>query len=167
MSAAITSMTAGIKGVDEATAVLADVATEQHQLVENLDRCIGDAIGRVQDMGSLTERLERRQSQRVPFRGKVTLRLRDQEFTGELRDVGEGGVRCVSATAAGRLKVGDVVQVSFELAGRTVAGATTVARHTDPSERHEVGLQFIDLSPAVLAAVRQYVEDVTGAPTRG
>jgi methyl-accepting chemotaxis protein len=167
MSAAITSMTAGIKGVDEATAVLADVATEQHQLVENLDRCIGDAIGRVQDMGSLTEQLERRQSQRVPFRGKVTLRLRDQEFTGELRDVGEGGVRCVSATAAGRLKVGDVVQVSFELAGRTVAGATTVARHTDPSERHEVGLQFIDLSPAVLAAVRQYVEDVTGAPTRG
>ncbi|HYY09744.1 MAG TPA: methyl-accepting chemotaxis protein [Kineosporiaceae bacterium] len=162
MSSAITSMTAGIKSVDEATAVLSGVATEQHSLVEDLDRCVGDAITRVQDMGSLTERLERRQGQRVPYSGVVTLTLRGDQVRGELRDLGEGGLRCASAAAAGLLRVGEVVPVSFELAGRRIEAATTVARHTEPAEAHEFGLQFLDLPRDVADALRDYVAGVTG-----
>jgi methyl-accepting chemotaxis protein len=163
MSSAITSMTAGIKGVDEATMVLAGVAAEQHTLVENLDRCVGDAITRVQDMGSLTERLERRQSQRVPFRGVITLTVRGERVSAELRDLGEGGLRCAGAQAAALMRVGEVIPVSFDLAGRRVEAVTTVARHTEPVEAHEFGLQFLDLPKDVLEALRTHVAGVTGA----
>ncbi len=164
MSSAIMSMTAGIKGVDEATAVLSNVASEQHVLVENLDRCVGESIVRVQDMSSLTDRLERRHGQRVPFTGPVTLVVAGRQFRGELRDLGEGGVRCASPDAAPLLRVGTVVKVSFDLGGRRIEAATTITRHTDPAEQHEFGLQFVDPAPEVVEALRAHVARVTGAP---
>jgi methyl-accepting chemotaxis protein len=161
MSSTIMSMTTGIKGVDEATAVLANVASEQHVLVENLDRCVGEAIVRVQDMGSLTSRLERRQSQRVPFSGPVTFLIGTRQVPGELRDLGEGGLRCVSAEAVPLVSVGAVVKVSFDLAGRRIA-ATAMVRHTEPAEQNEFGLQFLDAPADVVDALRAHVERVTG-----
>ncbi len=59
MSAAITSMTEGIRGVDEATDVLAGVAADQHSLVERLDTSVTQAITRVGEMADLTQRLDR------------------------------------------------------------------------------------------------------------
>src|SRR3954452_11911635 len=152
MSTTIVSMTNGIKGVDEATAVLANVASQQHVLVENLDRCVGEAIVRVQDMGSLTSRLERRQSQRVPFSGPVTFVIGTRQVPGELRDLGEGGLRCVSAEAVPLVSVGAVVKVSFDLAGRRIA-ATAMVRHTEPAEQNEFGLQFLDAPADVVDAL--------------
>ena len=71
MSSAIAGMTSGIKGVDEATGVLGGVATEQHRLVEDLDRRVTDAMVRVRELGTLTEQLDRRHNQRVPATGSV------------------------------------------------------------------------------------------------
>jgi hypothetical protein len=51
-------MTAGIGGVDEATVVLREIAAEQQALVERLDRCVEQAIGRVRDMVHLSTRLD-------------------------------------------------------------------------------------------------------------
>jgi methyl-accepting chemotaxis protein len=57
MAFAITSMTEAIGEVDEATGVLGGVAAQQHSLVNRLDACVTDALNRVKDMSSLTERL--------------------------------------------------------------------------------------------------------------
>ncbi len=57
MAFAITSMTEAIGEVDEATGVLGGVAAQQHSLVNRLDTCVTDALNRVKDMSSLTERL--------------------------------------------------------------------------------------------------------------
>ena len=94
MSATITSMTDGIKGVDEATAVLAGVASEQHTLVGRLDRAVTEAMGRVQDMSSLTARLERRQTQRAPLRAPARVVAGRRVLDADLLDIGEGGARC-------------------------------------------------------------------------
>jgi methyl-accepting chemotaxis protein len=58
MAGSIERMTAGIGGVDEATVVLREIAAEQQALVERLDRCVEQAIGRVRDMVHLSTRLD-------------------------------------------------------------------------------------------------------------
>jgi methyl-accepting chemotaxis protein len=163
MSATITSMTTGIKDLDEATSVLAEVAGEQHRLVEALDRCVAGAIARVEDMGGLTERLERRRSQRVDAEGPAWIRLRGQIFPAELRDVSEGGVRCVGAEAAAALRPGQVAEIEFELDGRRLASTGVVTRFSDPVHRHEVGLEFTEPSRALAEVVRGYVDRTGGA----
>jgi methyl-accepting chemotaxis protein len=160
MSTTIVSMTNGIKGVDEATAVLGGVATQQHRLVEELDRCVTDAITRVRDMGTLTERLERRENQRVPASGPVEVRRGGRTVTAQLRDIGLGGMRCSGAPAG--LAVGDVAEVAFELAGVRMTAVATIARHTDGLEHGEFGLQFVDPPAQLTGAVESYVGGVTG-----
>ncbi|HYJ75518.1 MAG TPA: methyl-accepting chemotaxis protein [Kineosporiaceae bacterium] len=160
MSTTIVSMTNGIKGVDEATAVLGGVATEQHRMVEELDRCVTDAITRVRELGDLTARLERRHSQRVPARGPVEVRRGGRTFAAELRDVGLGGIRCIGADPG--LNVGDLVDVTFELAGVPRTVRATVVRHTETPEPGDVGLQFVEPSEQLTTAVQAYVGRVTG-----
>jgi methyl-accepting chemotaxis protein len=58
MAGSIERMTGGIGGVDDATAVLRGIAAEQRAVVERLDHCVGQAIGRVQGMVRLSVRLE-------------------------------------------------------------------------------------------------------------
>jgi methyl-accepting chemotaxis protein len=58
MAGSIERMTAGIGGVDAATVVLREIAAEQQALVERLDRCVEQAIGRVRDMVHLSTRLD-------------------------------------------------------------------------------------------------------------
>ncbi|HVN10478.1 MAG TPA: methyl-accepting chemotaxis protein, partial [Kineosporiaceae bacterium] len=167
MSATITSMTGGIKDLDEATAVLAEVADEQHRLVEDLDRCVTGAIARVEDMGSLTERLERRRSQRVSADGPAWIRLRGRTYEARLRDVSEGGLRCVGAEAAAALPPGQVAEVAFELDGHRFASTGVVTRFSDPVRRHEVGLEFTQPAPELEAALQAYVQRSSGAVASG
>ncbi|MGZ4603265.1 MAG: methyl-accepting chemotaxis protein, partial [Kineosporiaceae bacterium] len=163
MSATITNMTGGIKDLDEATAVLAEVAGEQHRLVEDLDRCVSGAIARVEDMGSLTERLERRRNQRVGAEGPAWIRLRGRTYEAQLRDVSEGGLRCVGAAAAAALPQGQVAEVEFELDGHRLASTGFVTRFSDPVQRHEVGLEFTQPPAELEAALRAYVQRKSGA----
>ena len=167
MSTAIASMSTGIRGVDEATAVLGDVATEQHRLVEGLDRCISDAMTRVRDMGTLTQRLERRSSQRVRASGLVRLTVRGKPTTAQLRDVGLGGLRCgdLGTGAEAMPGIGEPVEVTFDLGGVRLTALTTVARHPEPLELGEVGLQFTDPPQGLLDVVEAYLVEVAGEAT--
>ena len=158
VSATITTMTSGIKDLDEATGVLAEVAGEQHRLVEDLDRCVTGAIARVEDMAALNERLDRRRSQRVDAEGRAWIRLGGRTFEAQLRDVSEGGLRCVGAEAAAALEPGQVAEIEFELDGRRLASTGVVTRFADPVYRHEVGLEFTAPAPELGAVVQAYVE---------
>jgi hypothetical protein len=163
MSATITSMTDGIKGVDEATAVLAGVASEQHALVGQLDRAVTEAMGRVQDMGSLTARLERRLNQRAPLRAPAKLVVGGKALDAALLDVGEGGARCTGAQLAGAVGLHAAVRLEFELEGRRLALPATVVRVGEPADPAEVGLQFHDVPRDVAEALRAFVARVGGA----
>ena len=157
MSATITSMTDGIKGVDEATAVLAGVASEQHTLVGRLDRAVTEAMGRVQDMSSLTARLERRQTQRAPLRAPARVVAGRRVLDADLLDIGEGGARCTGPDLPAVLALHAVVRLEFELEGRRLAVAATVVRlggHGDPGE---AGLRFQDVPDDVIEVLRVYV----------
>jgi methyl-accepting chemotaxis protein len=162
MSSAIAGMTSGIKGVDEATGVLGGVATEQHRLVEDLDRRVTDAMVRVRELGTLTEQLDRRHNQRVPATGSVRLTVHGRVSTGEVRDVGLGGLRVVAASTP---PVGDVVEASLDLLGVRVSAPCLVARHVDPPGSGEFGLQFIDPTQQVLDALEAYVAHASGTST--
>jgi methyl-accepting chemotaxis protein len=159
---AITMMSHGIVGVDEATAVLGNVATEQHALVERLDRCVADAITRVETMASLTDKLERRQHERVPVVGDVQLIWRGARLEAELADIGEGGVRCV-VPAAGSPGEGDVLQAEIHLKDGSVTVDAQVMRLISNGEDSQLGLQFRTLSPDVQRRITAYVQDLTPA----
>jgi methyl-accepting chemotaxis protein len=160
MSTAIVSMANGIKGVDEATAVLGGVATEQHRLVEDLDRCVTGAITRVRDMGTLTERLERRRAPRVPATGPVEVTTGGRTVTAQLRDIAVGGMRCAGAPAG--LAVGDAAEVAFEIGCVRLTGVAVSVRHVEALEHGEFGLQFVDPPAQLVSAVGAYVGGVTG-----
>ena len=157
----------GIESVDEATAVLSRVAAEQHALVENLDRCVNEAIARVQDMGALTALLERRQSQRVPFAGTAQVTAKGTSFSAQLCDLGEGGLGCTGAELVAALCLGDVVRVEFQLDARPVSVSAAVARLPELPDSHEVGLQFMGIPEDVALAVQAFVARVAGAVPDG
>ena len=111
--------------------MLGGVATEQHRLVEDLDRRVTDAMVRVRELGTLTEQLDRRHNQRVPATGSVRLTVHGRVSTGEVRDVGLGGLRVVAASAP---PVGDVVEASLDLLGvRVSAPAWSPGTSTRPA----------------------------------
>jgi len=141
VAAAITMMSAGIVGVDEATAVLGGVATEQHSLVDRLDTCVAEAMGRVEAMASITEKLERRQFERVRAVGDVRLITRNGEFDARLADISIGGVRCtVEAENAPELM--DVLHAEILLADGPARLEAQVIRKLVYETDAQLGLEF-------------------------
>jgi hypothetical protein len=157
VSATIATMTSGIQEVDEATRVLSGVATEQHGLVERLDRAVEEALDKVRDMASLTERLERRHSRRAPLNGSAEIVAGATRVRGTLRDVGEGGLRCVVDEAA-LPAVGAEVRVQFAVRGTPVALRGVVVRTGPGSETGEVGVRFVDPPADVVQRLRAHIE---------
>jgi methyl-accepting chemotaxis protein len=155
MAVAISSMVEGIGGVDEATAVLRQVATEQHQLVERLDHCVGGAIDRMQSMTSLGERLERRTSERFPARAPLTVRGGGLSVVGQLIDISTAGLRCDLESGA----VAPTGRIELELELPT--GALTLTGEVVRSEVGELACRFVGLPAAAattINAARSLVE---------
>jgi|GEM_PF-1710312 len=96
MSAAISRMTEGIKGIDDATATLRTVASDQHGLVENLDRCVANAIDRVRSMAALTDQMERREHVRIPHSREAQVEVRGRTYPVRLADLSLGGLQCIA-----------------------------------------------------------------------
>jgi methyl-accepting chemotaxis protein len=160
VATSIMMMSRGIVGVDEATAVLGNVATEQHALVERLDNCVAGAISRVEQMASLTEQLERRQFERVPALGDVQLRWRNALIDAELADVGEGGIRCI-VPSAGAPGEGDVLEARIELKDGALTVDAQVMRVIAADDDVQLGLQFRTLPPDAHRRLVEYVTDLT------
>jgi hypothetical protein len=122
MTAAISAMSEGLTGVDEATSVLKQVAQEQHALVGRLDDKVGDTIEKINGMATLADRLERRAHPRVPLDQPVRLRGPVGVFEGQFGDLSEGGMLRTCQRAPG-MAPGTLVDVEFELGRRAVQPA--------------------------------------------
>ena len=163
VAAAIAAMTSGIGGVTDATGALREVAAEQFGVVAALDHQVVETIDRLEGMSHLTERLERRESPRVPAWGEVELVLDGTTRRCRLADVSEGGLRCQGLDGV-RPQAGRPVQVAFELDGAQVRLHGTVVPHRENALPGELGVQFVDLPDDVRARLRRYV-GAGSAPT--
>jgi methyl-accepting chemotaxis protein len=159
MAATIRTMTAGISGVDEATGQLSDVAREQHATAERLDRSVGDAIGRIQSMSQLTDRLDRRNSGRAAASGTVYLEVGGKAHKLGLLDISETGLRC-SIDPAVPLTFGDVVRFDLTI-GPVAEGVRCRVMRREPGatgEKDDLGLEFVEISEQSRDHIRNYVK---------
>jgi methyl-accepting chemotaxis protein len=155
MTEVLTAMAVAISGVDESTGALAQVATDQHALVEKLDRSLSDTIGRLATMSDAAGELERREQARIAATGPITISTgRTGSVTGELIDISESGLHCILAAAD--LPDQDVVQIQFTFAGNSITQQALVARR-DPANGR-LGLQFVDPSANLVSIVRARIE---------
>jgi len=155
----IATMTTRIRGLDDATAVLGNVATQQHALVTRLDSAVTEAIDRVTSMSSLTQRLERRRVERVAASGTVTLDVGGRTYPAELRDLSTLGAQVI--TSPSRVRPGEAISLQLKLAATPLRLAATVVRVFPAGDRHEVGLEFLDLSPTDLEQLRVHVAELS------
>jgi methyl-accepting chemotaxis protein len=162
MAEAISAMSEGITGVDDATEVLRDVARQQFEVVGNLELRVNDTIQRIDAMSSLTTRLERRAHRRVTAIGKGSLTLGGKSAQAELLDVGEGGLR-VQVPADIEYVSGQTGSIEFTLQDTTqMLTARVVSRRV---AENKIGLEFLEPNPSLVATIRDFVDEVSGAVT--
>ncbi len=147
MANTIAAMVGGIGGIDEATGVLRGVASDQQSVVGQLEERVAETLGRIRKLSELTERLERRHSERIAAGGSLLIRT-DGSSAGhpaDLVDLSAGGLRCRYDKRAGlALALGGTVEVELHLGADRL---TVYARvlHVDAQDgRVEVGMQFMD-----------------------
>jgi hypothetical protein len=148
--------------VDDATEVLRDVARQQFEVVGNLELRVNDTIQRIDAMSSLTTRLERRAHRRVTAIGKGSLTLGGKSAQAELLDVGEGGLR-VQVPADIEYVSGQTGSIEFTLQDTTqMLTARVVSRRV---AENKIGLEFLEPNPSLVATIRDFVDEVSGAVT--
>ena len=161
---AITTMGRSIASVDEATEVLSGVASEQHALVAQLDRSVTGAIERVHAMSKLTDRLERREFERVPTVGDVELRFGGRDVLATLSDLSVGGLRCRTATGQAPA-MGVVLEVSVRLPDGPVELAGHVIRVAEHHQGVQVGVEFMDVPAVTTRRLQGYITALTPEPS--
>ncbi len=161
MGGAIAEMSARIGGLDEATEALGQVATHQRTLMSSLDQTVVSAIERVEGMSSLTERLERRQHERVAISGQVRLHADGRTVPADLTDLSEGGMRCVLVCRAGedggldRPVDGRTLDLELLFDEHVARARAEVTHHSRQGEQVQLGLQFLDPSAQLLSRIRE------------
>jgi methyl-accepting chemotaxis protein len=168
MTAAIRAMSEAVTGIDEATAEVSTVATNQRASVELLDRCVHETIARIESMSQLTDRLERRRHQRVLAEGLAVFRVGGRPLTGQLLDLSRGGLLCVLEEPTG-LGVGAVVDLELHLGDRRLsARGRVIRRETDESGAGEqVGLEFEGLDQGAGTSIDAYLSELLGPGEAG
>ncbi|MEN3305476.1 MAG: hypothetical protein V7603_1678 [Micromonosporaceae bacterium] len=149
MADTITRMAQGINGVDEANAVLHQVATEQHALVERLEHSARQAMDRMRSMAQLTEQLERRQYERAGTTGPALLRADGRSHEAQLLDLSSDGARFVIASSV-PLRVDARIEVTLELDGTPLTVPARVVYREQDGDSARLGLSF--LAPDARAA---------------
>ncbi|WP_127500874.1 methyl-accepting chemotaxis protein [Actinoplanes solisilvae] len=165
MARTITTMIEGIASVGDATDSLRAVAADQDTLVGRLSQQMSDTLGRVEDMSTLAERLERRQHERTtaqstarvsrPGRGAVTV---------PIVNLSVGGLRCALPDGLS-LSPGDTVTLDLEHGARHVTIHAVVA-NLSPDSR-EAGLQFLIKDEQTADELTTFVDTVLAAVNLG
>jgi methyl-accepting chemotaxis protein len=157
VSSAIARMSDGIRGVDEATSSLREVADRQRRAVEALDQVVTASMERIRSMAGLNDRLDRRERERVPLSAPVVLRAGGSALEGRAFDVSEGGVG-VRLDQGGRGLVGGTdVTVDLQVGDRAVAAEGVVAHVADDGAGVDVGIRFREVPESVRAVLRDAV----------
>jgi methyl-accepting chemotaxis protein len=157
VSAAIARMSDGIRGVDEATSSLREVADRQRRAVETLDEVVTASMERIRSMTGLNERLDRRELVRVPLSAPVLVRAGATALHGRAFDVSEGGVGLRLDHAGRTLVGGSVVTVDLEVGGRTVTAEGVIAHVAPDGDGVDVGIRFREVPDGVRAVLRDAV----------
>ncbi|GAB7050363.1 methyl-accepting chemotaxis protein [Catenuloplanes indicus] len=152
MFAAIGGVTDGISSVNTATLELRQIAADQHDLVQSLDRGVAETLDRINNMVDLTDKLERREFPRYADTAPVTLVVNGERHTGRLLDVSLGGLHCTVPTLD-RLGLGADVTAELRVSGATVTLAANVAQRTGDDLR----LRFLDVSPEVRQILARHI----------
>jgi methyl-accepting chemotaxis protein len=156
MLVSVTGVGSGVVEVNGTTATLGDVARQQYDLVRRLDESVGDALSRIRSMGSVTEKLERRESERLPAKGYAEVTVAGEVHVAELRDLSITGAR-LEADDVVPVRVGDRVTVDLPLGtDGAVVDAEIVRERRDPGV-HELGIRFIRLTEPVTERIDQYL----------
>jgi methyl-accepting chemotaxis protein len=166
VAGAISQMSTGIGGVDEATAVLRTVADEQYALVERLETSVHETLERLRSMATLTDRLERREHERVPAMGDVNLLVNGRWLAARLADVSKGGLRCIVQAAAAP-GTGDVIDVEIQLGDGPLTLPARVVRRLVAQADAQLGLAFDAPPPALARRLASYVDTLTPALPAG
>ena len=159
VGAAINRMSTRIAGLDVATTALADIATQQRDLVTSLDGTVGATIARVRDMSALTDQLERRRHARVGHSGRAILELAGTTVQAQILDLGEGGLRCSTDTAEARaVAPGADGTVRFTLQDSPVTVPATIAHRQDTGASTSIGVEFLEVPENLRQQIRVIVE---------
>ncbi|MDR7324628.1 MULTISPECIES: methyl-accepting chemotaxis protein [Catenuloplanes] len=158
MFAAIGGVTDGIGSVNTATLELRQIAADQHDLVQSLDRGVAETLDRINNMVDLTDKLERREFPRYADTGPVTLVVDGERHAGRLLDVSLGGLHCTVPTLD-RLGLGADVTAELRVSGTTVTLAGNVAQRTGDDLR----LRFLDVSPEARGALARHIATLGNA----
>jgi methyl-accepting chemotaxis protein len=158
VAATIEKMTTGIRGLDDATSVLGNVATQQHALVASLETAVSGAIDRVTSMSSLTERLERRRSERVAASGTVALEFAGRRVGADLRDISTLGLK--ASTSDRGIRVGENVQLQLVLGSDRLTLPGRIVRAQPLDGVQDIGVEFTDVSEAHSQQLRRYIATI-------
>jgi methyl-accepting chemotaxis protein len=165
MLASVHGVGFGVGEVTGTTAALAEVAQRQHDVVGQLSSSVGDALERIRSMSSVTARLDRRASERLPARGFAEVHVEGTRYPAELADVSATGARLI-ATDVIPVGASGVVRVDLPLGSEGVVVEAEVVRDRLDGDQQELGLRFLRLTPVVsarieafLTAAASYIED--------
>jgi methyl-accepting chemotaxis protein len=169
MLTAVTGVGGGVGDVTGTTAALAEVAKEQRVLVDALDKTVGDALTRIRSMGSVTERLERREAERLPVNGVAEIHRDGETYTAELNDLSATGARLVADESL-PVQQGDVLRAVLPLGPDVVTVDAEIVRDRRDAGGQELGIRFVRLDPEVgarieafLATAAAWIESSAGA----
>jgi methyl-accepting chemotaxis protein len=167
VAGAITGVGENIVNLDEATAALSEVVTEQYALVARLDAALAATVARVSGLSTLTEQLERRRTERRPVTGTANLRIdAGTTIAAVLVDLSLSGLRCSTQrrpeqqpSLQPELRLGQRIDVDLSIGEVRLAVCAHVVRVNESADQStDIGLEFADLEVAsrnVLQAVLQ------------
>ena len=106
------------------------------------------------------DRKQRRSAYRLEVNVPLTVRHGDRTLQGTIRDLSEGGLRCVVAKQ-GAPEHGDVVDLEFDLqdVGGIVARADVVRVEERDATEVGLGLAYVVLETAAAESLRRFVFD--------
>lgn len=156
---AISTVGTNIGTLDDATAALTQVAAEQFEAVAHLDDALATAITRVHEMGTLTERLERRAAERHSVTGTATIDIDGRQLPARLIDMSTTGLRCRLDDSEPHTPApppGTPLTAALVIDGRALRIRGCIARTTSDVEA-EVGIRFTDLTSDELHTIHSIV----------
>lgn len=167
MADMMATMTAGIGDIESATAQVGSVTSQQNASVDRLADSVTAAIGRIETMVNLTEQLERRGLPRAPVAGPVRLSFDGRSYEAQLIDLSETGLRCSIPTDA-PMRDGDVIEAHVPVSAHsTMPFRGTVMHYRADDLATEIGLRFIEVTPAAAEALALVVTSALGLPASG
>jgi hypothetical protein len=146
VGAAIAGVGENIASLDESTTALIEMVNLQYALATTLDDTLSSTIERVREMTTLTTKLERREAERRPTTGEVTLHVDGLLITADLIDLSSTGLHCTTERPSG-VQPGQDLQAEVSAGGQRFSARAVVVRALKDRDPTDIGLRFTALDP--------------------